>query len=227
MSVPRLMLVPTHRTGLANAVAAAVAEITTTQGQRVRYHHLGPLPAISSWDRWEGAAFVDPTLYDSETLVALYDVATRGAHLSLISSSTGVLDRPDGAGWAPTEVAALLDCPIIVVMDCRGWGSGLRALLTGLKAELADVDLAGVLLTGLGDAEQCGTLRDVCREQGVPVVGCLMQADGLGWEAMAPGPWGLPLEAADPRADLASGRYPRTADPGRAARIPGPSDVAQ
>ncbi len=195
MSVPRIMLVPTHSTGLANAVASAVAELATAQGQRVRYHHLGPLPAASSWDRWEGAAFLDPALYDSESLVALYDVATRGADLSLLSSSTGVLDRREGAGWAPTEVAILLDCPVVVVMDCRGWGSALRALLGGLKTELADVNLAGVLLSGLADAEQCDVLRGACRAQGVPVVGCLMHSEGPGWEAMAPGPWGLPLEA--------------------------------
>ncbi len=195
MSVPRIMLVPTHSTGLANAIAAAVAEIVTAQGQRVRYHHVGPLSAMSSWDRWEGAAFLDPALYDPQSLVALYDVATRGAQLSLLSASTGILDRREGAGWTPLDVAAFLDCPMVVVMDCRGWGAGLRALVAGLKTELKDVNLAGALLCGLADVHHCDLLRGVLREQGVSVVGCLMQGDGPAWETMAPGPWGLPLEA--------------------------------
>lgn len=193
MSVPRLMLVPTHATGLANALAAAMAEIFTAQGRRVRYHHLGPLVPAAAWDRWEGAAFLDLQLYDQESALALYDVATRGADLSLLSSSTGVLDRREGADWEPARAAALLDCPVVVVLDCRGWEVGIRALVRGLKAELSEVDLAGVLLSGVLDEEHAGLLRAALRVQGVPVVGCLREGYGLAWEASPPGPWGLPL----------------------------------
>ena len=194
MSVPRIMLVPTHTTGLANALAAAVSEIATAQGQRVRYHHLGPLTAMSAWDRWEGAAFLDPSLYDEQSLIALYDVATRGAQLSLLSTSVGILDTRTGADWSPAGVAALLDCPVVVVLDCRGWGAGIRVLLAGLRAELTGVNLAGVILTGLADVEHCDELRAVMRTQGIPVLGCLLQGGGPGWETTAPGPWGLPLQ---------------------------------
>ena len=96
MSIPRLLLVPTHRTGLANAVAAALAEIVTAHGRKVRYHHLGPLGPAACWDRWEGTAFLDPDLYDEDSLLRLYDVATRSAQLSLLSASQGVLDRRRG-----------------------------------------------------------------------------------------------------------------------------------
>ena len=70
MSIPRLLLAPSHRTGLANAVAAALAEIVTAHGRKVRYHHLGPLAPAACWDRWEGTAFLDPDLYDEETCCA-------------------------------------------------------------------------------------------------------------------------------------------------------------
>lgn len=196
MSVPRIMLVPTHATGLANAIAAAIAEIATAQGHRVRYHHLGPLTATSAWDRWEGAAFLDPALYDVQELAALYHVATRGAQLSLLSSSIGILDKRPGADWTPADMAVLLDCPVVAVLDCRGWSSGMRALLAGLRAELGQVNLAGVILTGLADAEHGDELGAIMRAQGVPVLGALHQADGPGWEALPPGPWGLPLDRA-------------------------------
>ncbi len=153
MSIPRVLLVPTHRTGLADAVAAAVAEIATARGQKVRYHHLGPLGPTSCWDRWEGAAFLDPALYGEEAALGLYDVATRGATLSLLSSSCGLLDRQEGVSWLPTDVARLLDCPVVVVLDCRGWGTGIRVLLTGLKSHLADVNLAGAILSGVADQD--------------------------------------------------------------------------
>lgn len=194
MSVPRVLLVPTHRTGLANAVAAAVAEIATAQGSRVRYHHLGPLSPVSCWDRWEGTAFLDPALYENEQLLGLYDVATRGAHLSLLSSSAGALDRREGVNWLPIDVAHLLDCPVVAVLDCRGWGTGIRVLIEGLKSLFVGLNLAGAVLSGIADPEHCELLRRVFLEEEVPVAGCLFEGDGPGWETVPPGAWGQPLE---------------------------------
>lgn len=195
MSIPRVLLVPTHQTGLADAVAATVAEIATAKGQKVRYHHLGPLGPTSCWDRWEGAAFLDPALYGEEAALGLYDFATRGATLSLLSSSCGLLDRQEGVSWLPTDVARLLDCPIVVLLDCRGWSTGVRVLITGLKSHLADLNLAGAIVSGVADQDHFTLLKRVLVDEGVPVVGCLFDGDGPGWDAFPPGAPGLPLDA--------------------------------
>ena len=194
MSIPRVMLVPTHRTGLANAVAAAAAEILTSRGQQVRYHHLGPLSPVSAWDRWEGAAFVDPSLYNEEMLLGLYDVATRGADLSLLSSTAGILDKREGVSWQPADVARLLDCPVVVLVDCRGWGTGIRVVTSGLRSSLSRLNLAGAILTGVSDGDHLELLRGIFTDEDIPVAGCLFAGDGPGWDTAPPGAWGLPLE---------------------------------
>jgi cobyrinic acid a,c-diamide synthase len=196
MSIPRLLLAPTHRTGLANAVAAALAEIVTAQGRKVRYHHLGPLTPGACWDRWEGTAFLDPALYDEDALLRLYDVATRSAQLSLISASQGVLDRRESAHWRPADVARMLDCPLVLILDCRKWGAGIQALVAGLKAHLSSLNLAAALLSGVAGRDHYGILRDALAAEGIPVVGCLYEGDGPGWETPPPGVWGLPLDQA-------------------------------
>lgn len=195
MSIPRVLIAPTHRTGLADAIAATVAEIATGRGQTVRYHHLGPLSPGASWDRWEGAAFIDPALYSEDSLLGLYDVATRGASLSLLSSTCGLLDRQDGVGWLPVDVARILDCPVVVLIDCRGWGTGIQALVSGLKSRLTDLDLAAAILSGVSDREHLALLRKVLADEHLPVVGCFYDGDGPGWDAGSPGAWGLPLES--------------------------------
>jgi cobyrinic acid a,c-diamide synthase len=196
MSIPRLLLAPSHRTGLANAVAAAIAEIVTAHGRKVRYHHLGPLAPAASWDRWEGTAFLDPNLYDEPNLLRLYDVATRSADLSLLSASQGVLDRRQDCLWRPADIALTLDCPLVLVLDARDWGAGIRALLSGLKTHLSAVNLVGVLLSGVSDRGHHEVLHDAVTAEGLPVVGCLYDGDGPGWETPAPGAWGLPLDRA-------------------------------
>jgi cobyrinic acid a,c-diamide synthase len=196
MSIPRLLLAPSHRTGLANAVAAALAEIVTAHGRKVRYHHLGPMSPSSCWDRWEGTAFLDPGLYDEEHLLRLYDVATRSAQLSLLSSTQGVLDRRVDCRWRPADVAVTLDCPLVLVLDCRSWGEGVQALVAGLKSQLKSLNLAGLLLTGVGERAHYDVLRDALEGEGIPIVGCLYEGDGPGWDTPAPGAWGLPLDKA-------------------------------
>jgi cobyrinic acid a,c-diamide synthase len=195
MSVPRVLLMPTHRTGLADAIAAAVAEIMTARGQEVRYHHVGPVAPMSAWDRWEGAVFMDPGLSGEEALLGLYDVAVRHADLSLLSSTAGLLDGQEGISWVPTDLARLLDCPVVVIIDCRGWGTGVRVLTSGIKAHLNPLNLAGAILSGVADREHCDLLRKVLAEENIAVAGCLFEGEGLDWDATAPGAWGLPLPA--------------------------------
>jgi len=196
MSIPRVLLVPTHRTGLADAVAAAAAEILTAQGQQVRYHHVGPIGPAAAWDRWEGAAFIDPALYSEEALFGLYDVATRGAEISLLSSTAGVLDRHEDVAWVPADIARLLDCPIVVLVDCRGWGSGIRVLTAGLRARLFRHNLAGAILSGVVDRDHLELLKQAFAEEDLPVAGCLFAGDGPGWDTPPPGAWGQPLQTA-------------------------------
>jgi len=195
MSIPRVLIAPTHRTGLADAIAATAAEITATRGQTVRYHHLGPLSPGACWDRWEGAAFIDPALYSEDLLLGLYDVATRGATLSFLSSTVGLLDRQEGVGWLPVDVARLLDCPVVVLIDCRGWGTGIQALVSGLKSRVTGVNLAAAILSGVSDRGHLDLVRKVLADEDLPVVGCFFEGDGPGWDTTPPGAWGLPLES--------------------------------
>ena len=209
MSIPRLLVVPSHRTGLANAVAAAVAEIVTAHGRKVRYHHLGPLGPAACWDRWEGTAFLDPDLYDEENLFRLYDVATRSADLSLISASQGVLDLAQDSTWRPADVARTLDCPVVLVLDGRGWGAGLGALAAGLRARLSSLNVAGAVLSGVSGPSHYEVLKEALAAEAIPVVGCLCEGDGPGWDTRAPGAWGLPLdqgllEAVERQVDVAA-----------------------
>jgi cobyrinic acid a,c-diamide synthase len=159
----------------------------------VRYHHVGPLAPAAAWDRWEGAVFVDPALTSEDTLLGLYGTAARHADVSLLSSSAGLLDKGPGADWEPRDMAGILDCPVVVVTDCRGWGQSIRLVATGIKAHLPSGSLAGVVLSGVSDREHRDLLREVFADEGIPVAGCLLEGQGLEWDSNAPGAWGLPL----------------------------------
>jgi cobyrinic acid a,c-diamide synthase len=193
MSVPRVLLIPTHHTGLADGIAAAVSEIAAAQGHEVRYHHIGPLAPMSAWDRWEGAVFVDPALTGTETLLGLYEVAVRHADISLLSTDAGLLDRTAGIDWVPADLIGLLDCPVVVVMDCRGWGTGIKVQTAGIRAHMRPAGLVGAILSGVADEEHYSVLKKTLADDGIRIVGCLFTEQGLGWDSAPPSAWGLPL----------------------------------
>lgn len=193
MSASRILLAPTHRTGAAMAIAAALAEIVGKQKRNVRYHTIGATCPAGVWDRWEGASFLDPGLYDVAQMVKLYEAIVRGADLSLLAAERGVLDAVDERGWTPADVARALDCPIVLVVDCRGWGAGLGGLVEGFRTRLGAHGLAGLLLTGLRDKRHREVIRKALLGSNVPVVGCIYEGDGPSWDSVAPGPWGVPL----------------------------------
>src|SRR5680860_1602290 len=115
LSAPRILLAPTHRTELANALAATISEAVARQGRSVRYHHLGVLPPPTAWDRWEGSSFLDPSLYDTSMLLDLYDRTTRGAQLSVLSSNRGLFDSEEDAAQRQLLRAALANSGVPVV----------------------------------------------------------------------------------------------------------------
>jgi cobyrinic acid a,c-diamide synthase len=107
-----------------------------------------------------------------------------------------VLDRRQNARWTPAELARLLDCPLVLVLDCRSWGTGIQALAAGLKSHLSSVNLAGALLSGVAGRDHYELLSEELAGERVPIVGCLYEGDGPGWDTAAPGAWGLPLDGA-------------------------------
>lgn len=195
MSAPRILLAPTHRTGLAGFLAAGIAEIIGAGRRQVRFHHLGVVSPSTAWDRWEGSSFLDPALYDADTLAGLYERTARGADLSILTTSHGIIDDVQPGPWSPSAVAQALDCPLALVLDCRGWGSGISALVKGFADRLGGVNLAGLVLTGVHDREHRVALQHALEGAPAPVVGCVYQGAGPGWDTPAPGPSGLPLSS--------------------------------
>lgn len=193
MSTPRILLAPTHRSGMALAITAALAEVIGRQERQVRFHQLGVTSPLSVWDRWEGSSFLDPTLYSDQRMLELYESVVRGAHISLLTTDRGLLDEGSAGGWTPAGVAQTLDCPIVLVVDCRGWDRGLVALIEGFNARTGPDGLAGLILTGVQDHAQREVLRRALGATGVPVVGCVYAGDGPGWDDSAPGAWNVPL----------------------------------
>ena len=82
--------------------------------------------------------------------------ASIGADVVLIDGRNGLYDgvTPGSLRTSDAEIAALTGAPVVLVVDTRGFGSSLTALIRGFGEFAADFTLAGTLLNrvSLSDA---------------------------------------------------------------------------
>lgn len=124
---------------------------------------------------------LDPVLVGHQRITSL---AAHGAAEAGIAVVEGVMGLFDGRAGTPdngstAQVAALLEAPVLLVVDVRGQGRSLAALLHGFRSFDPSVRIAAVVLNQVGSARHEQMCRDACAEVGLPVLGALRRDDAL------------------------------------------------
>ncbi|MGH3769548.1 MAG: cobyrinate a,c-diamide synthase [Pseudonocardiaceae bacterium] len=124
---------------------------------------------------------LDPVLVGEQRIAPLAAHGAAGAQLAIVEGVMGLFDGRTGTvGHGSTaHVAALLGAPVLLVVDVRGQGRSLAALLHGFQSFDAGVRIAGVVLNQVGSARHEQVCRQACDEVGLPVLGGLRRDDAL------------------------------------------------
>ena len=123
---------------------------------------------------------LDPVLVGERLIGPLFAHGAAGAELAIVEGVMGLYDGRTGAGdtGSTAQVAALLDAPVILVVDAAAQGRSIAALVHGFRS-FGSVRLAGVILNRVGSDRHEALLRDACEEVGTPVLGALRRADAV------------------------------------------------
>ncbi len=124
---------------------------------------------------------LDPVLVGEQRIAPLACYGAAGAALAVVEGVMGLFDgRAGTAGHGSTaQVAALLGAPVLLVVDVRGQGRSLAALLHGFRSFDSSVRISGVVLNQVGSARHEQVCRQACAEVGLPVLGALRRDDAL------------------------------------------------
>ncbi|MGH3908009.1 MAG: cobyrinate a,c-diamide synthase [Pseudonocardiaceae bacterium] len=124
---------------------------------------------------------LDPVLVGEQRIAPLAAHGAVGARVAVVEGVMGLFDGRTGtAGHGCTaQVATVLGAPVLLVVDVRGQGRSLAALLHGFRSFDASIRIAGVVLNRVGSARHEQVCRDACAEVGLPVLGALRRDDAL------------------------------------------------
>jgi cobyrinic acid a,c-diamide synthase len=124
---------------------------------------------------------LDPVLVGAGLIGPLFAHGAAGADLAVVEGVMGLYDGRTGAGdhGSTAEVAALLDAPVVLVVDAAAQGRSVAALVHGFRSFGTGVRLVGVILNRVGSFRHEDILRDGLEEVGVPVLGALHRHDAV------------------------------------------------
>jgi cobyrinic acid a,c-diamide synthase len=167
------------KTTVATGLLAAFAR----RGMRVAPFKVGPDyidPGYHALAAGRPGRNLDPVMVGEHLVGPLFAHGSAGADLAIVEGVMGLYDGRTGAGEAGStaQVAALLDAPVIMVVDAAAQGRSIAALVHGFRS-FGNVRMAGVILNRVGSDRHEQILRDACEEVGTPVLGALRRADAV------------------------------------------------
>ncbi|MGH3915289.1 MAG: cobyrinate a,c-diamide synthase [Pseudonocardiaceae bacterium] len=124
---------------------------------------------------------LDPVLVGEQRIGPLAVHGAAGAQVTVVEGVMGLFDGRSGTpGHGSTaQVAVLLEAPVLLVVDVRGQGRSLAALLHGFRSFDPSVRIGGVVLNRVGSQRHEQVCREACAEVGLPVFGALRRDDAL------------------------------------------------
>ncbi|MEX1074284.1 MAG: AAA family ATPase, partial [Burkholderiales bacterium] len=180
----RLFISAAHKSSGKTTVCIGLCAALVARGESVQPFKKGP-DYIDPL--WLGLAAgrpcynLDAYLMGADEIRAQVARRMRGAALGIIEGNKGLYDGLDLHGSnSNAAMAALLDTPVVLVIDARGMTRGIAPLILGYQAFDRNIRIAGVILNQLGGARHEAKLRAVIAHYtGVPVLGAVQHDERM------------------------------------------------
>ncbi|MDE0805221.1 MAG: cobyrinate a,c-diamide synthase [Acidimicrobiales bacterium] len=125
---------------------------------------------------------LDPWLSGPDAIADLAGRAAHGADVLVVEGVMGMFDgADDGSPSSTADVAALIEAPVVLVVDVAAMSSSIAAVVRGFRDHDERLHLGGVICNRVGSERHEFLLREALEPLGVPVLGCMPRDDGLTW----------------------------------------------
>jgi cobyrinic acid a,c-diamide synthase len=138
-----------------------------------------------------GPDFIDPAFHAAATRTVccnldpwgmrpeLLRALAAGGGLPVVEGMMGLFDgAADGSGSC-ADLAALLDLPVVLVIDCARQSHSVAALVRGFRDHWPDIRIAAVILNRVSTERHERLLRQALEPIGIPVAGVIPTLDLL------------------------------------------------
>jgi cobyrinic acid a,c-diamide synthase len=108
-----------------------------------------------------------------QTISANLDVLSQNTDLLVIEGVMGLFDGPEAGKGSTADLAAKLDLPVILVVNCSHQAQSIAALVKGFAQLRRDINLAGVILNRVSSDRHTRLLKHAVEAIGIEVLGAI------------------------------------------------------
>lgn len=182
---PRIVIAGTGsgvgKTTVATGIMAALARC----GLRVGGAKVGPDfidPGYHAAAIGRPSRNLDLWMSGADVVASIAARAAAGCDVLVIEGVMGLFDgAADTTASSTADVAALLDAPVVLVVDAAAMGQSVAALVQGFATFEARVRIAGVVLNRVGSESHEAMLRAALAPSSIPIVGVVHRDGALRW----------------------------------------------
>lgn len=122
---------------------------------------------------------LDPWAMSADNIQAMAAAHAHNQELLLIEGVMGLFDGAANGHGSTADIAATLDAPVVLVIDCSHMSQSVAALISGFASHRDDVHIAAVVLNKVASDRHEKMLRQAVSEMGMPVLGVIRRDSAL------------------------------------------------
>lgn len=183
---PRLVVAGTASGVGKTTVATGIMAALRHKGVNVAAAKIGPDfidPGYHSVATGRPGRNLDSWICGEAAIAPLAGRAASGSDILVIEGVMGLFDGASGEGpdASTASIAAMLDAPVVLVVDASAMSRSVAAMVTGYRSFRNDLNVCGVILNKVGSATHEELLREALDESEVPVFGVLRRDASFAW----------------------------------------------
>lgn len=183
-AAPRLLISAAHKSSGKTTVTVGLAAALAARGLAVQAFKKGPDyidPLWLSAATGRECRNLDFHCMPPALIRQMFERHSRGADISLIEGNKGLYDGVDlEGGNSSAMLAAWLEAPVVLVIDCEGMTRGVAPLVMGYQAFDPTIRIAGVILNKVSGPRHEKKLREVLAHYTrVPVLGAVQRQPAM------------------------------------------------
>jgi cobyrinic acid a,c-diamide synthase len=148
-------------------------------GHRVASAKVGPDyidPQFHSAASGEACVNLDPWAMGTSACAILLQ---NTADITIIEGVMGLFDGPDDARGSTADLAADLNLPVLLVIDCAHQAQSIAALVEGFASHRPEVRISGLFLNRVKSDRHAAILHAALQPCGIPIIGLLRHNDSF------------------------------------------------
>ncbi len=119
---------------------------------------------------------LDPWAMRPDLITALASRASEGGKMLIVEGMMGLYDASADGKGSTADLAATLQLPVLLVVDCARMSHSVAAIVRGFREHSTSIDVAGVILNNVSGPRHEAMLRNALEVLRTPILGVIARA---------------------------------------------------